>query len=337
MQENQKQYHILVVEDNPGDYLLVEDYLLEEMRAPHIHKAECFKDARVLLQEMHSEMDVVLLDLTLPDKKGEELINETVAVAHDIPVIILTGYTDVKFAVKALSLGACDYVLKDSLNPTVLYKSIMYNIERNKTLVRLRESEQRYSDLFHLSPQPMWVYDLESLYFVAVNEAAVKHYGYSSDEFLQMTIRDIRPKEEVPLLEQRLVMLQNKDQHYSQGEFRHQKKNGEEIIVDIRSNIVQYKGRRAELVLAADITDRYRHMKAIEEQNVRLREIAWTQSHVVRAPLARIMGLIQIMKFDNTSVKDKEQFLDYLMTSAEELDNTIKSIVDKAWQTPTKK
>src|SRR4029077_12288347 len=72
--------------------------------------------------------------------------------------------------------------------------------ERKIAECELRESEERYRTLFESNPNPMWVYDLETLSFLAVNAAAVRHYGYSQGEFLTMTLKDIRPSEEVPRL-----------------------------------------------------------------------------------------------------------------------------------------
>jgi len=69
------------------------------------------------------------------------------------------------------------------LNSHVLYKSITYAIERRKVISELEESKRRYSNLFHLSPQPMWLYDTETYEFLQVNVAAIEHYGYSEDEF----------------------------------------------------------------------------------------------------------------------------------------------------------
>lgn len=330
MNANKQSYRVLVVEDNPGDYLLIEDFLEEEMDISGITHARLFSEAKEILEKNEYGIDAILLDLTLPDKQGEDLIKEMVALALQTPLIVLTGFTDLHFAVKALSIGVSDYLLKDNLNSTVLYKSIIYNIERTKNLVRIKDSEQRYSDLFHLSPQPMWVFDLETLYFLDVNNAAVKLYGYSEDEFLQMTILQIRPESEIAKLEKSLEISRKLDERYVEGEHLHRKKSGDVFVVDIRSNIIVYKGRKAELVLATDITERYKHVRAIEDQNKALKEIAWTQSHTVRAPLARMMGLINTIREDSTSTEEKEIMLDYVIQSAEELDSIIQEIVNKS-------
>ncbi len=201
--------------------------------------------------------------------------------------------------------------------------------ERIKAEKALKESEQRYSDLFHLSPQPMWVYDIDTLKILNVNEAAINHYGYSLEEFLNMTIRKIRPDSEIPKLEASIQQLKQKEKHYSRGEYLHEKRNGEQIIVEIRSNILSYQGKKAKLVLATDITERHKHIKAIEVQNEKLKEIAWMQSHVVRAPLARIMGLIELLKDSSSPIDEKEraQLLEDILRSATEFDEIIRNIV----------
>ncbi|CAN5501938.1 hypothetical protein BH23BAC1_BH23BAC1_25230 [soil metagenome] len=201
----------------------------------------------------------------------------------------------------------------------------------------LKESEQRYSDLFHLSPQPKFVYDMATLKFLDVNEATIKHYGYSYEEFLNMTIIEIRPESEIPKLEESLKLPSQKGEHYFLGEFVHRKKSGEEIIVEIRNNSLSYNGKEAKVVLVTDITERYKHIQAIEAQNKKLTKIAWTQSHMVRAPLARIMGLVELLKLDSALVdeKEREQLLNHILYSATELDEVIRNIVKTTQQDET--
>lgn len=330
MQKDAKIYHILVVEDNPGDYLLVEDYLDELFMTPTLTKAESFKQAHAILTDRQAVIDVILLDLSLFDRQGEDLIRDVKAVSGNIPLVILTGYSDENFAIKSLSMGATDYLLKDELNATTLYKSIIYSIERCKILGNLKDSEQRYADLFHFSPQPMWVYDVETLKFLDVNEAAILFYGYSYQEFLSMTIRDIRPKEDIPLLQQAMIQSKKQNEIFFQGEFRHLKKNGELIYVDLRSSNIIYNGRKARIILSNDVTANKIYLTAIEQQNKKLKDIAWLQSHVVRAPLARMMGLTHLLIDDELPEPEYRECLSEILNSANELDDIIKDIVQKA-------
>lgn len=191
----------------------------------------------------------------------------------------------------------------------------------------LKESEQRYSDLFHLSPQAKLVYDTNTLKFIDVNQAAIQEYGYSHEEFLKMTIEDIWPNPAISELKGPKT-LERRDKQSVLGQFVHKRKNGEEIIVELRTNILMYQGKEVKLVLVNDITERFKYLEAIEAQNERLKSIAWTQSHVVRAPLARIMSLIDVIKDPSTSEGDRVLFLNHVLKSATELDDIIHDIVD---------
>ena len=125
--------------------------------------------------------------------------------------------------------------------------------DRKLTELRLAESEEQYRLLFAKHPQPLWVYDLETLAFLDVNDAAVRHYGYSREEFLAMTIKDIRPPEEVPAL---LEFVKRKDHVGTRGIWKHRTKAGKTILLEIVSSAILFQGRDAEVVLANDITEK---------------------------------------------------------------------------------
>ncbi|QOJ28631.1 MAG: PAS domain S-box protein [Ignavibacteriales bacterium] len=328
MIKDPKKYNILIVEDNPGDYVLIEDYLHELMMKPELIHVSNFSEVKKLTSEEKPRVDVVLLDLTLPDKHGENLITEMLALCGDAPVIVLTGYSDFSFSIKSLNLGAADYLLKDELSASTLYKSIVYTIERKRFLIDLEASEKKYRDLFHLSPTPMWFYDIVTLRFLDVNQAAVQHYGYSREEFLSMTIKDIRPPADVAKLE--AVLSDRSVKITYQNIFRHTKKNGEIIHVDIYGAAVEFGDTHARVIAANDITDRINYISAIEKQNEKLREIAWQQSHIARAPLARLMALTALLREEFVSDEDGKMVLQGVLNSAFELDDIIKDIAAKS-------
>jgi PAS domain S-box-containing protein len=322
-----KKYNILVVEDNLGYFTIVEYFLSEYISNPQIIQAKNYKEAAAFLADKSNHFDVILLDLTLPDLNGKTLISQIIKISPSCPIIILTGFTDVEFSIQSISLGISDYLVKDDLNSLTLYKSINYAIERKKTYTQLEESERRNSDLFHLSPQPMWVYDLENLHFLSVNQAAINSYGYSEQEFLNLTLKDIRPTEDIQLLDE---ALKNRNSIFNKGIYRHRKKNGEIIQVEILSNSFFFNNRDAILVLANDITSRVQYILAIEEQNKKLQEIAYTQSHIVRAPLARIMGITNLLKDLKLLTEEGNILINYLIESSNELDSIIRDIVKKS-------
>jgi PAS domain S-box-containing protein len=244
---------ILVVEDNPGDIVLIKEYLKEEFLNPVIEHATSFTAAKNKLQNNHS-FGIILLDLSLPDASGELLVTEMVHLAAGhCPIIVLTGYSDKEFGIKTLALGISDYLLKDELTGAQLCKSIMYSSERGRISSELKESEEKYRNLFGMSPIPMWVYELDSLRFVKVNEAAIKHYGYSEEEFLSMTLFDIRPKEEEAVFKMAIAEI-HKNNTAQKAEYRHLKKNGEIIDVEVHGSEIYFGEKRARLVLSIDIT-----------------------------------------------------------------------------------
>ncbi len=144
--------------------------------------------------------------------------------------------------------------------------------ERRAAEEALSDSEQRYRTLFESNPHPMWLYDVESLAFLAVNDAAVHHYGYSREEFLAMTIQDIRPPEDVPAFLEKVSRVSSGLNVV--GVWRHRKKDGTVIDVEITSHALVFSGRRAGVVLANDITERRRAEQELRRKDELYRTLA---------------------------------------------------------------
>ncbi len=143
---------------------------------------------------------------------------------------------------------------------------------RSQVEEALRESEASFRHLFANNPHPMWVYDLETLAFLEVNEAAISRYGYSRDEFLQRRITDIRPPEDVPLLLQ--DVQQPRPAFQSSGSWRHRLKDGRIIDIDIASHRLNFAGRPAALVVAQDITQRKQAEEQVRQNAARAEALA---------------------------------------------------------------
>ena len=161
--------------------------------------------------------------------------------------------------------------IKNSAGKTINYIAVQQDItERRRNLEILRESENRYRLLFERNPQPMWVFDSETLAFLAVNDAAIRHYGYARQEFLAMTVKDISPAGTV---ETRHETAPGADSGTGVSrEWKHLKKDGAIIDVEVTSNRMPFAGRPAELVLSHDVTERKRVEEALRQNEGHLRQ-----------------------------------------------------------------
>jgi PAS domain S-box-containing protein len=136
---------------------------------------------------------------------------------------------------------------------------------------RLSETSASYRRLFLDNPVPMWLYDRETLKFLEVNGAAIDHYGYTREEFLAMSIRDIRPPEDLPALTELIANIPGVRR--SSGVWRHRRKDGSVIRVEITSHDTVWEGRGARLVLAYDVTERETSADALSQLQVRYRTL----------------------------------------------------------------
>ncbi|RZM76625.1 PAS domain S-box protein [Leptolyngbya iicbica] len=159
----------------------------------------------------------------------------------------------------------------------------------------LAEQAATYRHLFDGNPQPMWVYDLETLQFLAVNDAAIAKYGYSRAEFLAMTIADIRPAADVPRL---LANVAQVDTGLDlAGIWQHCLRNGQIIQVEIVSYALEFEGRRAELVMAQDITPRVAAQQALQELNRALEQTVAERTAALHQSQAEIQAVLNNSPF----------------------------------------
>ena len=159
--------------------------------------------------------------------------------------------------------------------------------ERRKTEEQIRLSEKKYRVLFHDNPMPLWIYCLKDLHFIDVNEAALTHYGYTREEFKSMSIKDIRPKEDIDYL--------SKEQQPSYrgianvGVWRHIKKDGSIIKVEIITHDTYFEGEHVRIVLANDITDKYIAEEKLRKSLEAVRQLS-SHQHLIREEERKRIG-----------------------------------------------
>lgn len=168
---------ILTVEDNPSDLFLLEHMLKSSgLAVGQLYSAACIRDAYALL--IAKEIDVVLLDLTLPDSFGLHTFIYLKPVVQRIPVIILTGLSDTNVALEAIKEGAQDYLVKGELTEGLLAKAIQYSMERKRTLENLRVSNERFNTVVKATNDAIWDWDIVTDKVFMVGDTYKQLFGY---------------------------------------------------------------------------------------------------------------------------------------------------------------
>jgi diguanylate cyclase (GGDEF)-like protein/PAS domain S-box-containing protein len=158
---------------------------------------------------------------------------------------------------KVLSDKPQAFSLRDVTNLQILVESLGATIQRQRITAQLQASEAQYRLVFDNNPQPMWVYDTQTLRFLAVNRTTEEHYGYTAAEFLQMTVRAVWVEEEVSQVEEHLRQLDVAGRVFNIKR-RHRRKDGSVIDVIISADAIVFNGQPARLVLITDVTERLR-------------------------------------------------------------------------------
>jgi PAS domain S-box-containing protein len=231
----------------------------------------------------------------------------------------------------------------------VIYAVARDITERKRVEALLRESEERHRKLFDNNPHPTWVFARETLRFLAVNDAAVRKYGFSRDEFLAMTLKDIRPPEDIPALLETVKTLGEGNE--SSGAWRHRLKDGTLIDTENTSYALTFLGRAARVVVAVDITQRKRDeaekrefteslAATNQELGVRNREVERatqmkskflaSMSHELRTPLNAIVGFSDLLAEGTSGALNPKQkrFVDHIKQGSAHLLQLINDILD---------
>src|SRR6185295_9395340 len=246
---------------NPPIVLIVKDdqdvlELLVDLLEPEGYKIFAAQSARRALEITATvRADIILCDVVMPEMNGLELCQHLKADPKtcDIPIMLVSAVKKEDVArLEGFAAGADEYLEIPFRTEELLIK-VARLIERHRAERALQKSEEEYRLLFKANPCSMFVCDAESLQFLAVNDAAINHYGYSRDEFLLMTAYDIRDPEQIPVLKAQID--RNAGESSNAGVWKHRKKDGSLIYVEITWHKMDFRNRLAYLVLANDVTE----------------------------------------------------------------------------------
>ena len=251
--------------DRPLKILHLEDLSADaEMVDRVLRKAKFHFETRLVLdrpdfiRELHDfRPDIILSDHSLPAFNSLEALRISREEGIPVPFILITATVSEEYAVSVIKEGASDYILKDRLErlPNAVQNALdKYRMERERILSNdaLRSSEQKYKLLFEGNPMPMWMVSLKTLGIIDVNEAATKHYGYTREEFLTIQTDKLWSERNPGI--------------YRSGIWKHKKKDGTLIDVEVITHELMHENEPALLTLAIDITEKRRAEEELARQ-----------------------------------------------------------------------
>jgi PAS domain S-box-containing protein len=273
---------ILIVEHSKADI----EFVLRELKNGGINftseVVEKEKEFVTTLQKF--QPDIILSDYSLPSFSGTLAFSLALSISPRTPFIFVSGTVGEATAVEMIKSGVTDYVLKDALYtlPSKVKRAIKeagYKAEKEQAQKELKKNEQQYRLLFESNPNPMWLLDNATDKFLAVNDAAIRQYGYSRDEFLKMDATQIRPEEDV----QQFIDFRNNSKQNPEyrGIWRHVKKDGSIIHVDIFSRLVDIEGKPARMIMVNDITEKLAAENQLKALNERVSVISQATQDVI--------------------------------------------------------
>jgi PAS domain S-box-containing protein len=316
---------VLLVEDNPGDARLIREMLRGSTDVKFdIQWVERLTDGLDSLRE--ESIDIILLDLMLPDSQGIDTFLAMQTESARIPTIILTGLDDEELAVEALRRGAQDYLLKGDLGSNLLRRSIRYAIERNQGELALRESEEFNASLLNNAPNPIIVINSDtSIHYI--NPAFEQITGFASSELIGRKTPYPWWREE----EQRTIakdFKQAMDDGAKRLEELFRKKNGENFWVEITSRVVTTDGRfKYSLANWVDITNIKRVEKELRRHRDQLEEMVLERTAELTRSNERLQQ--EIMEHERTAevLKKREQELDIKSRYLEDANTALKVLL----------
>jgi two-component system cell cycle sensor histidine kinase/response regulator CckA len=262
---------LLFLKDNQGDAGLCIKALKDADLNVEIDMA---RSSREFMEFASTRVyDVVLTDFRLPGWDGLDTLHSLRSLGRDTPVILVTGALSAKRAIECIKAGVSDYILEEDLArlPVAVRRALEeHNIlqSRDRAESAQSESEKQYRLLFNANPNPMWVVDRETLRFVTVNDAAIRHYGYSLNEFLLMTLRDLPPPDEMERF--LAAVVPDRSRVSTREPWTLRTKDGTIIDVEISSQEIKFRSIDAVLVMAHDVTAQRRAESEIRDSKEQL-------------------------------------------------------------------
>ena len=240
---------ILLVDDTRSDALLYSALLRAGKQPRTVEHAPTLEAALAMLEA--GGYSAVLLDLGLPDSDGLDGLERITTRHPDLAVVVLTGREDDCLGERAIAAGAQDYLLKSEANAGIIERVLRHAEARQALENAAREAADELHVLFDRNPVPVFVFELESLRMRAANAAALEFYGWTHEEFLQLTALDIRPaREHHPFLS----TLRDTPERFGGVEWTHMRRDGRLLTVMVNNEPIRFQGHDCRMVIVRDLS-----------------------------------------------------------------------------------
>lgn len=328
---------ILIIEDSYDDIELIKHELEKggiDFVSLAVDKKTEFENALLEFQP-----EVIICDHSLPQFNSIEALRlykqHARQFGSSIPFILVTGSVSDEFAAQVMKMGADDYILKDRLKR--LPSSVDNALRKCQAENEKQQANIENSKFLHILQQSLneiYIFDACTLLLQYVNDGALKNLGYSAAETTGLRLPDIQPQFTVDSFKKLLNPIEYTNNKKRVYETLHRRKDNSQYHGEVHLQLIVQEKQIFFLAIVIDITERKKHLSEILHQNEKLKEIAWIQSHEIRAPLARIMGLVNLISKYNNSGNNLQEILGYIMSSAHQMDDIIKKIVQKTEREP---
>jgi PAS domain S-box-containing protein len=256
MEMNDKRIRVLLIEDNPGDVRLIQEMLSEDSRNVFeiVHTDRLSKGLEFLKGD---GIDILLLDLGLPDSRGIDTLHAILFNNNKIPIIIQTGLSDEDIAIEAVKAGAQDYLIKGQMNSCLLSRSIRYAIERKLEEDKLRSEEQMFRTLAEQSSDIIVLVNRERV-ITYENPAVERTLGFKPEERIGSSIFErVHPDDLNIVIDAVTTLEKNTNASVQRAEVRLQHKDGSWRTYDaVGSTLVHDAVIEGGIINLHDITDR---------------------------------------------------------------------------------
>jgi len=317
--------HILIVEDDEDDFLIIEA-CIKDIPDKEFLIDWCYDYDDALQRISERRYDIYFIDYLLGEKTGLQLLEEAISIGCEEPLILLTGIGNRDVDIQAMTIGAVDYLVKSEINTEKLERSIRYALERSAYIKALRVNERKFRNIFERSKDAVFLLG-EGLVFRDVNNATCDLFKYSKEELLDFSLYELFARKEAA------NVLKDKLLHSGEGE---------EMEVELmtrnreRRNCILSISRQAdsggEIYIQGIIHD-ITNLKRIERATFQIEKLRGTATllrtlaHEVRNPLTNINLSVEQLKPECLS-EDANIYLDIIARNCGRIDSLISELLD---------